>query len=205
MGLVVKCSKCKKELPATVEFFHKNRQSPNGLQTSCKECRSIARKKRYVFEKKTGAIDVYYKENRLKHILRNINKRGQKQLTENELIQVLEMFKTENGSNVCPYCDREIKNTIDIHLDHFKPLSKGGDNNLNNLIPVCKYCNRSKANEFFNEWFKEQFFYNQAREDNIIRHVNNNKLKKFFIKGHKGISINNLRDLNNKIGTHKVR
>lgn len=31
------CTKCKRELPATVEYFH--RQSPSGLRQPCKECR----------------------------------------------------------------------------------------------------------------------------------------------------------------------
>jgi hypothetical protein len=31
------CSKCEKELPATTEFFHKNKNGKFGLRSECKE------------------------------------------------------------------------------------------------------------------------------------------------------------------------
>lgn len=33
------CSKCRRELPATTEYFHKNKYGKQGLQSVCKECR----------------------------------------------------------------------------------------------------------------------------------------------------------------------
>ncbi|MEY4653592.1 MAG: hypothetical protein RI884_2173 [Pseudomonadota bacterium] len=47
----------------------------------------------------------------------------------------------------CPYCGKEqyrvgIRDKIEI--DHFVPISKGGQNVPWNLLPVCKACNRKK-------------------------------------------------------------
>ena len=41
MGEATKiCTKCKRELPATTEFFHRSRGFKDGLKYKCKECRS---------------------------------------------------------------------------------------------------------------------------------------------------------------------
>ena len=41
MGEATKtCTKCKRELPATTEFFHRSRSFKDGLKYKCKECRS---------------------------------------------------------------------------------------------------------------------------------------------------------------------
>jgi len=43
-----RCSKCKREFPATTEYFHKSNQQRGGLTSSCCECRSThALTKRY--------------------------------------------------------------------------------------------------------------------------------------------------------------
>ena len=34
-----KCSKCKRKLPSTIEYFHKNIRTKDGLHGECKECR----------------------------------------------------------------------------------------------------------------------------------------------------------------------
>jgi hypothetical protein len=34
-----RCNKCQQELPATLDFFHKNSKSPDGLRYTCKSCR----------------------------------------------------------------------------------------------------------------------------------------------------------------------
>lgn len=41
------CSKCKKELPATTEYFAVHRSTKSGLQPNCKECAREYDKKYY--------------------------------------------------------------------------------------------------------------------------------------------------------------
>jgi hypothetical protein len=44
-----KCSKCKREFPATMEWFHKSSRSKDGLCNLCKECRSAQKSGRFKF------------------------------------------------------------------------------------------------------------------------------------------------------------
>lgn len=41
----------------------------------------------------------------------------------------------------CAYCHRKAKLTE----DHIVPLSKGGSNDIENIVPACKHCNSSKG------------------------------------------------------------
>ena len=44
---------------------------------------------------------------------------------------------------VCPYCNINKTNSI----DHITPLSRGGTNNSDNLVPVCISCNSKKRDK----------------------------------------------------------
>lgn len=45
----------------------------------------------------------------------------------------------------CQYCGRS---GVELEVDHIKPVSKGGTNDMDNLITSCKDCNRGKLNSF---------------------------------------------------------
>ena len=47
-----KCNRCKKEFPATAEFFQRDRSTPSGFFTYCKDCASIKRRERYLKNRK---------------------------------------------------------------------------------------------------------------------------------------------------------
>jgi 5-methylcytosine-specific restriction endonuclease McrA len=47
----------------------------------------------------------------------------------------------------CAYCAGEFD-----HIDHVKPISKGGYHCLSNLRPACKRCNLEKYNKNLKEW-----------------------------------------------------
>lgn len=51
----------------------------------------------------------------------------------------------ERDTFTCIYCGKSsIEDNIKLHIDHIYPLSKGGSNNIDNLVTSCKYCNISK-------------------------------------------------------------
>lgn len=53
-----------------------------------------------------------------------------------------EVFKRD--SFTCQYCGKAAPDVV-LHVDHIKPVSKGGDNDLLNLITSCADCNLGKG------------------------------------------------------------
>ena len=57
-----------------------------------------------------------------------------------------EVFKRDNYRCLeCGATNKEVR----LHLDHIKPVSKGGDNDLSNLQTLCAECNMGKKDD---EW-----------------------------------------------------
>jgi len=54
-----------------------------------------------------------------------------------------EVFKRD--SFICQYCGKVAPNVV-LEVDHIEPVSKGGSNDLLNLITSCFDCNRGKTN-----------------------------------------------------------
>lgn len=50
----------------------------------------------------------------------------------------------ESLNKICNMC----KSTDDLTLDHIKPLSKGGTNDISNLQVLCRRCNAKKGNRY---------------------------------------------------------
>lgn len=59
-----------------------------------------------------------------------------------------EVFKRD--SFTCQYCGNESPDVL-LEIDHIDPVSKGGKNNILNLITACKDCNRGKTNIKLND------------------------------------------------------
>ena len=57
-------------------------------------------------------------------------------------------------NNYCWYCGKEVEPSK-LTKDHVFPRSKGGDNNMDNIIMVCKSCNSSKGDMDLFEWYEE--------------------------------------------------
>jgi 5-methylcytosine-specific restriction endonuclease McrA len=56
--------------------------------------------------------------------------------------------RRDNG--VCQCCGEHCPETG--HVDHIIPLSRGGDDKLDNLVWACEKCNLSKGNRTLSEW-----------------------------------------------------
>lgn len=41
-----------------------------------------------------------------------------------------------------------------LHCDHVHPKSKGGSDDLDNLVTACESCNTSKGDKLIHEWRK---------------------------------------------------
>lgn len=57
-----------------------------------------------------------------------------------------ELRKTYDGK--CAYC----KVAPSTDRDHVVPLSKGGTNDISNILPACKSCNCRKSNKSLEQW-----------------------------------------------------
>jgi predicted restriction endonuclease len=53
------------------------------------------------------------------------------------------IFKRDNFR--CQYCGRS-SDDVQLEVDHIIPVSKGGSNDVDNLITSCRECNRGKSN-----------------------------------------------------------
>ena len=51
----------------------------------------------------------------------------------------------------CFYCGIELNNK-NFAIDHVYPISRGGTNQLSNLVPSCNYCNSRKSNKTIYEF-----------------------------------------------------
>ena len=67
--------------------------------------------------------------------------------------QLLRRIYAKTGG-YCAHCDKKIamrnygkpEARGAWEVDHSKPTSRGGTDHINNLLPSCCYCNRSKGN-----------------------------------------------------------
>lgn len=51
----------------------------------------------------------------------------------------------KRDSFTCQYCGKSAPEVI-LHIDHIKPVSKGGNNGILNLVTSCQSCNLGKSN-----------------------------------------------------------
>lgn len=61
--------------------------------------------------------------------------------SHNEWIEMLDFFEWS-----CVRCNGYSGSSF-IEKDHIQPIYIGGSNGLNNIQPLCSYCNRSKSSE----------------------------------------------------------
>lgn len=55
--------------------------------------------------------------------------------------QVVRKAVKEKFQGRCAYCGQKPEK---IHIDHIKPVIRGGDNSIENLLPACFSCNNYK-------------------------------------------------------------
>lgn len=178
---IITCSRCRRDLEATTINFHKSRNGKFGLHSICKDCRKQQRMEYHYSEKGQRKYKENYKQNKYTYLVRAMRKRGYKDLTEQNLKDIVDSFTNSKGNQECAYCGREFTDDSMRHFDHYLPYSKNkvGDK-LTNLVVTCKYCNRSKAHDEFKEWYRDQVFYDASREKKILSYVKADKIKPFY-------------------------
>lgn len=233
------CRTCQRTLPATSEYFHRDKHSKDGLCFYCKECnkakrkayyaqnteKAIAYSKQYVAEHRDetaryqnqyakvhkeelklykeeysrlhrkGEIkpiigkresnrlyreanraelawksSQYYAQHREERLayhkkynqtergiiakrVRSHNRRALKKQAKGShtAAQLYELYQKQEGK--CFYCKKELGHSRNSwHGDHYIPLSKGGSNDISNIVIACPTCNHKKNAKLPDEW-----------------------------------------------------
>jgi 5-methylcytosine-specific restriction endonuclease McrA len=65
--------------------------------------------------------------------------------------------KLEEFGHRCAYCNEKRPLTI----DHFRPFARGGENDVDNIVPACQSCNSRKNDRLIFDWVP--LFYGKPR------------------------------------------
>lgn len=126
-----RCCFCKEWKP--LSDFYKRRNYGCGLQTSCKPCARIREKtwrKKYPFR-----------------LLKNTLVRNSKNQGYGEAAGISEESLEKRYSSVggiCYICNLRIPVAY-VSFDHVHSLRRGGENSIDNLLPVHRGCNAAKG------------------------------------------------------------
>ena len=149
------CSCCGKEKPLT-DFYL---QSYTGVPSNqCKECTKI---KKSVVRQKTRISKFVSKEK-----IRNM------EAVDYTLSDWRDAMIHFGGK--CCYCGKSEGRSKKSRFDkeHFLPISMGGKTVRSNIGPCCPTCNRARGNKPLLEWYRQQEFWTQEREDRIKAWIN---------------------------------
>ena len=140
------CSKCKETKP--FELFTKNRSKKDGYGHHCKSC--ILEYRQNNRELYNSYNLTYYSKNKEKYISRNSSRRA-KLRDQTPNLSDQEKQEVEN----IYWLSRDLRTITgeDYHVDHIKPLSKGGLHHPENLQILPADLNLKKGNkEPLNGW-----------------------------------------------------
>lgn len=70
-------------------------------------------------------------------------------VTHAEWLVILETF-----NHACAYC---LRKGLKLTRDHVIPVTRGGLDNPENVVPACKWCNSSKGNKVLVVWYCARF------------------------------------------------
>lgn len=87
----------------------------------------------------------------------------------------LEQWETtkEYFNNSCAYCGTSEEA---LCQDHFVPVVDGGGYTMSNIIPACQYCNSSKHDKSFFDWYPSFKHYSGQREEKVFNFLVDMKL-----------------------------
>lgn len=97
----------------------------------------------------------------MKYCNRSISKRLKIEVWNNH-------FDENKRHGNCPCCKTNRIQIVEFHCAHIKSVAKGGETNIDNLIPCCAMCNLSMKTQHFNK-YKKQFISKKNQKDRKIK------------------------------------
>lgn len=125
------------------EWFHQNREA---VLRGNRERTARDPKKYQAFARRWVAANplrAKAAQKRYQAKIRNAMGRG---VSGNDWVDILEQY-----NNRCGYCLAELDPKL-LTLDHFRPISKGGEHDPDNAIPACFTCNCRKNAGLVFDW-----------------------------------------------------
>ena len=177
------CTKCKRTLLSTTDFFYVHR---NAWNSRCKQCvdkqsreyraankEKVARRKReYAQENKqsiAARMKIYNQKNKLTNVVKCVRRRARKHnlpdtFTEQEWIDCLEYF-----NHCCAVCGNQLRDLFGDtvpHADHWIPLASNECTGTiaSNMVCLCNHCNWSKNAIMPQEWLSRHYTKKQAQQ-----------------------------------------
>jgi hypothetical protein len=178
------CSNCGQE--KSTEEFYRTKNNEDGLHVWCKEC-DIIYAENYYDGNTDEVLDIHkeWRDNnpdKYKQSIKNYRQSEEGRLKDRlqhkrrkELMEQLPNTFTNEERNQCfkyfdyscAYCGSKNK----IQEDHFISIMNDGPYTKNNIIVACGFCNPSKGDSDFFEWYPKQSFYSKEREDKILSYL----------------------------------
>lgn len=141
------CFKCGKE--KTLDKFLVNKKCSRGHERKCKECAREDKVLKFTFEpekekKYKQQKKEWYENNKelcFERANASIHKRRKWAQLNGRNYLTAEQIREVKSTGMCYYC----KGTFNkLSIDHVIPLSKGGENTLENIVAACLECNKRK-------------------------------------------------------------
>lgn len=149
------CPECKQTKPLS-EFYQLKSGKSSGY---CKECQKAYsrryRASRTSYTRKMSRIYRNTIEGHLASVARGFAYRAQKfevesTVTAEQLYELLCHYQSH-----CAYCGRKVRlkgGSTQLEFDHMTPMSQGGANTIENVVPSCTRCNFEKGDRSVDEW-----------------------------------------------------
>lgn len=148
-----RCGHCKETKP--LSEFTKDRRNKDGLNNYCRACKKLY----------NDAQKEYHAERRKMRYIKNVKYKAMVfddagSFTKQDIVDCLDFFEHE-----CAYSGVPL--TKGYSLDHVVPLSKGGANDIHNIVPCLEVVNIRKAAQDWELWYVDQPYYSEARHEKI--------------------------------------
>ena len=117
-------------------------------------------------EKMAETIKKWWKDNKPKR--REYNQTRRAKVRELVADLTVEQWEFIQGyfDQCCAYCGEQ----ADLCQDHFVPVNSGGGYTISNIIPACQFCNSSKHDKDFFEWYPTYKHYDEERVEKLYKY-----------------------------------
>lgn len=169
------CTKCKREFPATLDYFDKSPFSKGGLSSYCKTCRREDRRNYAMThpDVERARLQRYYEKNPDKVRAQNRVKQRRRSARLRSLSDTLSNEQWEaclsHWGHSCAVCGRVAGFWHVLAMDHWIPITS-----LNcpgtvvyNIVPLCHGeggCNNSKRNSDPERWLVRRYGTRKAKQ-----------------------------------------